>query len=280
MSKIIDGQKLASQVKSKVKAKVKFIKRKGHRPGLATIGVGSDSASKLYIKLKQVACDDVGIYSEHYDLPKSISESELLKLISKLNQRSNINGILVQLPLPKKFDTLKVLSAITAEKDVDGVNPLNIGKLAYGDETFAPATPKGIIYLIEKRAKLKGKHVVIVNHSIVVGKPLALMLLNRHATVTVCNIHTKNLKEQTLKADILVSAVGKPDTITSDMIKRGAIVVDAGISRHGKKIAGDVNFEGVKQKASAITPVPGGVGPLTVAMLLENTVSAACMQYL
>lgn len=280
MKRIIDGAAYASKIKSRVRSRVKRLTALGFRPGLATVSVGSDPASRLYLKLKQNACEEVGIYSEHFNLSSAAKQGDVLKLIGRLNSRPEVNGILVQLPLPKKFDVYEILAGISPEKDVDGFNPANIGRLAYSDESFAPATPKGIAYLLEKTTNLEGKNVVIVNHSIVVGKPLALMLLNRNATVEVCHVHTRNLGSHTCEADILVTAVGRPNLITASMVKKGAVVIDAGISKKAGKVVGDVDFGGVQHKVKAITPVPGGVGPLTIAMLLQNTVSAAEFQYL
>lgn len=271
---VIDGRKHADKILLSNKRRVALLKRKGICPGLATIIVGSDPASKIYVDIKQKACERVGIYTEHYCLPTSVTQGDLLGLIGKLNKRKRIYGILVQLPLPKKFNLQKILSAIDPGKDVDGFNPINLGALMNGDEAMAPATPRGIIHLIETVTKLEGKNVVVVNHSIVVGKPLAMMLLNRDATVSVCHVKTRKLADYTRKADIVVTAVGVPNLIKKDMVKTGAIVIDAGISRVEGKVVGDVH-KGVFKKARAITLVPGGVGPMTVAMIIDNTVNSA-----
>jgi len=277
---IIDGKKLSAEIKEEVKAEVENLnKTLNIRPSLATILVGNNPASEIYVNLKHKACEECKINSLVERFPETITEKELLEKIYELNNNKDINGILVQMPLPRHINPAKIMSAILPLKDVDGFNPVNSGKIANNDETLAPCTPKGVIYMLEKyNIKIEGSEVVIINHSAVVGKPLALMLLNRNATVTVCHIFTKNLKEHTLKADILISAVGKPNLITEDMVKDGAIVIDVGISRSNNKVVGDVDFENVKNKASFITPVPGGVGPMTIAMLLKNTVNACKMQ--
>ncbi|MBM3308723.1 MAG: bifunctional methylenetetrahydrofolate dehydrogenase/methenyltetrahydrofolate cyclohydrolase [Candidatus Altiarchaeales archaeon] len=272
-SRLIEGSKLASEIKEGVKRKSS---RLSFKPGLATVIVGSNPASKMYVSMKQKACVEAGFYFENFELPKNVSEGDLISLIGKLNVNGRIHGILLQLPLPKHINNEKVMESISPGKDVDGFHPLNMGRLMAGDESFAAATPKGIIRMLEEyKVKLEGKNVVVVNHSTVVGKPLALMLLNRNATVSVCHKYTKNLKEYTLKADVLITAVGVPKLVKSDMVKPGVVVVDAGISKSGDKTVGDVDFEGVSKKASLITPVPGGVGPMTIASLLENTLMAA-----
>jgi len=280
MTAIIDGKKLADEIKKEVKKEVEnFEKIYKRKPLLATILVGNNPASEIYVNLKDKACKDVGINSEIYRFSDSITEKELVEEIFRLNNDENVNGILVQMPLPPHIKPERIMSAINPEKDVDGFNPVNAGKLMNKEETLAPCTPKGIIYMLEKyNIPVEGKDVTIINHSPVVGKPLCLMLLSRNATVTVCHVYTKNLKEKTINADILISAVGKPKLITEDMVKENAVVIDVGISRIDKKIFGDVDFENVKDKASFITPVPGGVGPMTVAMLLKNTVNAFKMQ--
>ncbi len=280
MVEIIDGKKLSAEIKEEVKAEVENLnKTLNIRPSLATIIVGNNPASEIYVNLKHKACEECGINSLIERFPETITEKELLEKIYELNNNKDINGILVQMPLPRHINPAKITDAIMPFKDVDGFNPVNSGKILNNDETLAPCTPKGVIYMLEKyNIKIEGREVVIINHSAVVGKPLALMLLNRNATVTVCHVFTKNLKEHTLKADILISAVGKPNLITEDMVKEGAIVIDVGISRSNNKVVGDVDFENVKNKASFITPVPGGAGPMTIAMLLKNTVNACKMQ--
>ncbi|NCN64859.1 MAG: bifunctional methylenetetrahydrofolate dehydrogenase/methenyltetrahydrofolate cyclohydrolase FolD [Candidatus Altiarchaeum hamiconexum] len=281
MAAIIDGKKMASDIKEEIKTEVEnLVKEYRKSPSLATILVGNNPASEIYVSLKYKACKESGINSLIYRFSDTLTEEELLKKISELNANKEINGILVQLPLPKHINTEMIMEAINYKKDVDGFNPVNSGRLMNNCETLAPCTPKGIILMLEKyNVEIEGSNVVIINHSSVVGKPLALMLLSRNATVTVCHIWTKNLKEHTLKADILISAVGKRDLITEDMVKENAVVIDVGISRVNGKISGDVDFKNVKKKASLITPVPGGVGPMTVAVLLKNTVEAFKMQY-
>lgn len=277
---IIDGKELSMQIKEEVKKDVENLRKEYKKsPSLATILVGNDPASEIYINLKDKACKEVGINPIIYRFTSTITEEQLLKKIFELNRSNDINGILVQMPLPSNINTQKVMESIDHIKDVDGFSPINSGKLMNGDETLVPCTPKGVIYSLEKYGvKFEGKDVVIINHSPVVGKPLAMMLLSRNATVTVCHVFTKDLKEHTLKADILISAVGKPNLIIKDMVKENAVVVDVGISRINNKIFGDVDFENVSKKASLITPVPGGVGPMTVAMLLKNTVEAFKIQ--
>jgi methylenetetrahydrofolate dehydrogenase (NADP+)/methenyltetrahydrofolate cyclohydrolase len=274
-AKLIDGKSLAEGVRESLKPRVDALKKKGVTPGLAAVIVGDDPASKLYVKLKTKAASEVGINTVDRRLPASASEDELLGLIRELNKDSSVDGILVQLPLPKHIDKRKVMSAISPEKDVDGFNPLNLGKLFVGVESLAPATPKGVVRLIESVTKVKGKEVVIVSHSTLIGKPLALMLLARNATVSVCHEFTKDLASHTKNADILVSATGVPKLIKASMVKDGAVVIDVGVAKTKEGICGDVDFEAVKKKASCITPVPGGVGPMTVAMVIENTVNAA-----
>ncbi len=280
MAVIVDGKKLASDIKEEVKIEVENLAKKyGKSPSLATILVGNNPASEIYINLKDKASKEVGINSMIYRFSETITEEELFKKILELNVNKDINGILVQMPLPKHINTEKIMEAINYKKDVDGFNPINSGRLMNNNETLASCTPKGVMEMLEKYGvQIEGSNVTIINHSPVVGKPLALMLLSRNATVTVCHIFTKNLKEHTLKADILISAVGKPNLITEDMVKENAVVVDVGISRVNGKILGDIDFENVKKRASFITPVPGGAGPMTVAMLLKNTVEAFKMQ--
>ncbi|MFH1835464.1 MAG: tetrahydrofolate dehydrogenase/cyclohydrolase catalytic domain-containing protein [Methanobacteriota archaeon] len=274
-AQIIDGAKKALEIKASLKKEVKTLSEKGVTPALATILVGDDSSSRIYLKLKEKACVEVGIKSNQFELPADASEGEVISLITKLNSDELVHGILVQLPLPKHLNEYKTLSNINPSKDVDGFHPQNLGKLAFKDEALAPATPKGIVVLLEDLTRLEGKNVCIVNHSIVVGKPLALMLLSRNATVDVCHVYTKNLANHTKAADILISATGVPKLIKKDMVAEGAIVIDVGVSKTEEGITGDVDFEKVKEKASHITPVPGGVGPMTIAILLQNTITAA-----
>lgn len=274
MSCIIDGNLMSSELKEKIKKEVSDLSSYG-TPGLATILVGENPGSKIYVNLKHKSCVEVGINSILKKFPENAAEEDVIKCIRELNEDKSIHGILVQLPLPKHINEKKVMNLIKPEKDVDGFHPINMGNLMIGNEGLVPCTPKGVIYMLsENNIELKGKEVVIVNHSNVVGKPLAAMFLNRNSTVTVCHVYTKNLIEHTTKADILVVGVGIPNFIKEDMIKENAIVIDVGISRVEGKTVGDVDFEKVKNKASLITPVPGGVGPMTIAMLLTNTLTA------
>jgi len=273
---IIDGKALAAGVETETAQRVKKLERKGIVPGLATVLVGENPASQMYIRLKHSACTRVGIRSENVVLPLNSSEEDLIEKIMELNGRADISGILLQLPLPDGHSPRKAMMSILPEKDVDGFHPVNMGALLLGAEKLVPCTPRGIIYALEKMGhKLEGAEAVIVGHSNVVGKPLAAMLLNRNATVQVCHVFTRDLAEHTRDAEILVVAAGVPGLIKKEMVLEGAVVFDVGINRVGDKTVGDVDFEAVKEVASAITPVPGGVGPLTVAMLLDQTVSAA-----
>jgi methylenetetrahydrofolate dehydrogenase (NADP+)/methenyltetrahydrofolate cyclohydrolase len=273
---IIDGKALAADVEVEAAEKVKRLAERGIVPGLATMLVGENPASQMYIRLKHSACTRVGIRSENVVLPENSSEDELIAKIQELNGRADINGILLQLPLPKGLSPQRAMMSILPEKDVDGFHPVNMGALLLGAERLVPCTPRGIIYALERLGKkLEGAEAVIVGHSNVVGKPLAAMLLNRNATVQVCHVFTRDLAEHTRAAEILVVAAGVPALIKKEMVRPGAVVFDVGINRVGDKTVGDVDFDGVKDIASAITPVPGGVGPLTVAMLLSQTVSAA-----
>jgi methylenetetrahydrofolate dehydrogenase (NADP+)/methenyltetrahydrofolate cyclohydrolase len=273
---IIDGKALAAEVEAQAKERVGRLLDRKIAPGLATVLVGDNTASQMYICLKHAACARVGIKSENVVLPADASEGQLLDKIVELNCRPDIHGILLQLPLPKGLDPPRAVAALDPQKDVDGFHPQNMGALLLGAERLVPCTPKGIIYALERLQKnLEGAEAVIVGHSNVVGKPLAAMMLNRNATVQVCHVYTKDLKEHTRDAEVLVVAAGVPGLIKADMVRPGAVVFDVGISRVGEKVVGDVDFEQVKEIAGAITPVPGGVGPLTVAMLLRQTVQAA-----
>ncbi len=272
---LLDGKALSKKIREKIKNKVDDLKNNGVIPGLAVILVGDNPASQLYVNMKTKACEDVGIYSINHRMPSEIAEEELINVIKMLNDNPMVHGILVQLPLPKHIREENVIEAIDYKKDVDGFHPYSVGRLLRGNPLFYPCTPYGIIKLFEEYdIELKGKDVVIVGAGNITGKPLASMLTNAFATVQLCHIHTKNLKEKTKKADILITAVGKPKLITEEMVKEGCVVVDVGISRVGNKVVGDVDFEGVSGKVSYITPVPGGVGPMTIAMLLYNTVKA------
>ncbi|MGD0953789.1 MAG: tetrahydrofolate dehydrogenase/cyclohydrolase catalytic domain-containing protein [Methanotrichaceae archaeon] len=272
---IIDGKAMASQVEAETRSRIAKLMEKGIVTGLAAILVGSNPASQMYVRLKHSACARVGIRSENVQLSEDIDEDKLLAKIEELNRRADIHGIMLELPLPKHLDPRKAMMTIAPEKDVDGFHPENMGALLLGAEKLVPCTPKGIIYALEHLGvKLEGAEAVIVGHSNVVGKPLAAMMLNRNATVQVCHVYTKNLVEHTRRGDILVVAAGVPGLIKADMVMPGAYVFDVGINRVGDKTVGDVDFDTVKDIASAITPVPGGVGPLTVSMMLSQVVSA------
>jgi methylenetetrahydrofolate dehydrogenase (NADP+)/methenyltetrahydrofolate cyclohydrolase len=273
---ILDGRKLSAKIKNELKDEVKVLKEKGINPTLAVILVGEDEASKTYVGMKKRACEEVGIKSLVYKLDESVSEEELLGLIDKINNDPSIHALLIQLPLPKHIDTSKVLQAVNPKKDVDGFHPCNMGKLVEGLDTFAPCTPLGVMELFrEYGIDLYGKDVCVVGASNIVGKPMWALLVNEMATVDICHIATRDLASHTKRADIVIVGVGKPNLITADMVKDGVIVVDIGINKVNGKIVGDVDFENVSKKASYITPVPGGVGPMTIAMLLKNTIKAA-----
>lgn len=257
------------------------LKKEGINPGLAVIIVGDDPASKVYVNNKKKACAEIGIYSEEYALPAETTQDELLELIDKLNNKDDISGILVQLPVPKHIDEETIINAISPKKDVDAFHPVNVGKIMVGNYDFVPCTPAGVMELIkESGIDVAGKECVIVGRSNIVGKPQAMLLLHANGTVTICHSKTKNLKEVTKRADILVAAVGIPEMITGDMIKEDAVVIDVGINRIApKKLVGDVHFESAEKVAGAITPVPGGVGPMTIAMLMRNTLKAAVINH-
>jgi methylenetetrahydrofolate dehydrogenase (NADP+)/methenyltetrahydrofolate cyclohydrolase len=273
---IIDGNALAKDVEKETRARVERLAARGVVPGLATVLVGENPASQMYIRLKHSACSRVGIRSENVVLPESTTEEQLIEKIRELNSRKDTHGILLQLPLPKGLDPRRAMMAIAPKKDVDGFHPENMGALLLGAEKLVPCTPKGIIYALERfGVKLEGAEAVIVGHSNVVGKPLAAMMLNRNATVQVCHVFTKDLASHTRDAEILVVAAGVPALIKKDMVRPGAYIFDVGINRVGNKTVGDVDFEAVKDISAGITPVPGGVGPLTVSMLLSQTVQAA-----
>jgi methylenetetrahydrofolate dehydrogenase (NADP+)/methenyltetrahydrofolate cyclohydrolase len=275
-AKILDGKKLSEKILEELQEQAMELKQKGIIPCLAVVLAGERPDSRLYVKKKQEACKKIGIESKTVFLPEKVSEKELIKEIEKLNSDNSVHGILVQLPLPMHIKQEKIVNAVSPKKDVDGFSAENLGLVAQGIETFASCTAKGIIRLIESTGiKIMGKNACIINHSIVVGKPLALMLLHRNATVSICHRATKNISDFTKKADILVSAVGKKNFVPAEIVKPGAIVIDAGIFLEGKKVFGDIDFEPVKKIASWIAPVPGGVGPMTVACLMENTIIAA-----
>ncbi|MBL3520742.1 bifunctional methylenetetrahydrofolate dehydrogenase/methenyltetrahydrofolate cyclohydrolase FolD [Aliarcobacter lanthieri] len=275
---LLDGKALSAKIKEEVKVEVEqIVKDKKITPGLAVILVGDDAASATYVSSKEKACKDAGIYSVVHKMPSSITEQELLETIEMMNKNPKLDGILVQLPLPKHIDTTTVLEAINPLKDVDGFHPYNVGRMVSNLDSFLPATPFGVMRMFEENSiELSGKNVVVIGSSDIVGKPMASLLINAKATVTVCNSRTKDLKFHTLNADIVVIAVGVPYLLKADMVKDGAIVIDVGINRLDTgKLVGDADFEGLKDKCSYLTPVPGGVGPMTIAMLLKNTIKAA-----
>ena len=282
MAKILNGKEVSQRIKDELKEEVKKLKNDNIFPGLAVIIVGDDPASRVYVNSKKKACEEIGIYSQEYALPENTTQDELLDLVEKLNGDTKINGILVQLPLPSHIDEEAVINAISPKKDVDAFHPVNVGKIMIGNYDFLPCTPAGVMELIkESGIDISGKECVVVGRSNIVGKPQAMLLLHQNGTVTICHSRTKDLAEKTKNADILIAAVGKPNFITGDMIKEGAVVIDVGINRIApKKLVGDVDFESAEKKASAITPVPGGVGPMTIAMLMKNTVKAAIIQKL
>jgi methylenetetrahydrofolate dehydrogenase (NADP+) / methenyltetrahydrofolate cyclohydrolase len=277
-ARLIDGKALAQTIRDRIAAETKDLQAKtGVRPGLATILVGEDPASALYVRSKQKACEAAGIYIEDFKLPATTSQAELLALVEKMNADPKIHGILVQLPLPKQIDTKVILNAVDPMKDADGFHPYNLGRLVEGSPVFEACTPKGIIAMIDSTGvAIEGKRAVVVGRSNIVGKPVALMLLHRHATVTVCHSKTKDLPAVCREADILVVAIGKAKFVTADMVKEGAVVIDVGTNRLADgKFVGDVDFEPVSQRAGWISPVPGGVGPMTITMLLANTLESA-----
>lgn len=277
MAQIIDGKKISSEMRAEISEEVKALAQQGVVPGLAVIIVGEDPASKVYVRNKGRACAEVGIYSEIIEMPESTSETELLAKIAELNARPEINGILVQLPLPRHINESAVIAAISPDKDVDAFSEVNVGKIMIGDFRFLPCTPAGVMELLRRSGiEIEGKNAVVVGRSNIVGKPQAMLLLHANATVTVCHSRTRNLAEICRGADILVVAIGKADFITADMVKPGAVVIDVGMNRRPDgKLTGDVEYAAVSEVAGYITPVPGGVGPMTITMLLRNTVTAA-----
>lgn len=279
MSRIIDGRLISAAVKERVKNEVAALKADSVTVGLAVIIVGEDPASKIYVANKKKACEALGIVSEEYVLSESTTEEELLSLIKTLNNKKSINGILCQLPLPKGLNEKLIINSISPEKDVDAFHPQNVGRIMIGDYDFVPCTPAGIMEMLKYEGiDPAGKTCVVIGRSNIVGKPMAMLLLHANGTVTVCHSKTENLKDICRTADILVAAVGKPRFVTADMVKSGAVVIDVGMNRENGKLCGDVDFEAVKDKAFAITPVPGGVGPMTIAMLMQNTLTAAKRQ--
>ncbi len=277
MLRLIDGKQLAQQRRDEIKKTVETLKQQGIVPGLAVILVGDDSASQVYVRNKEKACQEVGFYSEVHRLPESTTQEQLLQLIDRLNKDSKIHGLLVQLPVPPHIDEKAVIHAISPLKDVDGFLPENMGALLIGEPGAEPCTPKGCLDLIKQTGiSIAGKKAVVVGRSNIVGKPMAIMLLREHATVTICHSKTKNLKEELLAADIIVAAIGKANFITGDMIKDGAVVIDVGMNRlENGKLTGDVDRASLENRDCWLTPVPGGVGPMTITMLLKNTLESA-----
>lgn len=280
MAQKIDGKAIAAACRGDIRERVSQMKGRGISVGLAVIIVGEDSASKVYVANKHKACADAGIESFQYALPEQTTQEELLALVSQLNDDRRVNGILVQLPLPKHIDETAIIHAIDPRKDVDAFHPANVGKIMIGDYDFLPCTPAGVMTLLDKSGiEIAGKHCVIIGRSNIVGKPQAMLMLHRHATVSICHSRTKNLSQITRQADILIAAVGRAKFVTADMVKEGAVVIDIGINRdENGKLCGDVDFAQVEPKVSHITPVPGGVGPMTITTLLENTLRAAQIQ--
>lgn len=280
MAIIIDGKKVSAQVKEQVRIETEEIVKKGIKPGLAVIIVGDDPASRVYVNNKKKACEKVGFLSKEFALPATTTQEELLALVNELNEDKEINGILCQLPLPKGLDEKAVIEAISPLKDVDAFHASNVGKIMIGDYDFLPCTPAGVMEMLHSyNIPVEGKECVVIGRSNIVGKPMAMLLLHENGTVTITHSRTKNLKEVTKRADILVAAIGKPKFVTADMVKEGAVVIDVGMDRdENGKLCGDVDFENVKEKCSAITPVPGGVGPMTIAVLMKNTLKACKIQ--
>ena len=273
---LIDGKKVSGQIRKRLAEEVQELKKKtGKTPGLATVLVGDDPASAVYVRNKNKICGELGFQSFEQKLSADTSEEKLLQLVSELNSNQDIHGILVQLPLPDQIDSEKILQAIDPRKDVDGFHPINVGKLVVGNALLTPCTPTGIIALLDHYdIEISGKHAVIIGRSNIVGKPVSMLLLHRNATITICHSRTQNLEEVTRSADILVAAVGRANFVTDEMVSEGTVVIDVGINRVDGKLTGDVDFEPVSKKASHITPVPGGVGPMTIALLMENTLKA------
>lgn len=277
MAELIDGKAIAADMRQEIAADTSTLISQGITPGLAVVLVGEDPASRVYVSMKEKACASAGIFSDEHKLPAETSEEDLLALIARLNADERIDGILVQLPLPEHIDEAKVLEAISPDKDVDGFHPYNVGRLVTGNPLFQPCTPYGVMKMLERTGvDLKGKEVVVVGRSNIVGKPVALMCLAEHATVTICHSRTQDLPQKVAAADVVIAAVGRPEMIKGDWIKPGAVVIDVGVNRVGeKKLVGDVEFESACHNAAAITPVPGGVGPMTITMLLYNTLVSA-----
>lgn len=279
MANLISGKEVSAKVKAEVREETAKLIEKGIKPGLAVVIVGDDPASRVYVNSKKKACEEVGFASFEYALPAETTQEELLALVEKLNKDKSVDGILCQLPLPKHIDENSIINAIIPEKDVDAFHPFNVGKIMIGDFAFLPCTPAGVMELIDSTGvEISGKTCVVIGRSNIVGKPMSMLLLHKNGTVTTCHSRTKNLAEVCKAADILVASVGRPKFVTDDMVKEGAVVIDVGINRlEDGSLCGDVDFESVEKKASYITPVPGGVGPMTIAMLMKNTLTAAKM---
>ena len=276
MAQIISGKETAAKIRERLRAQIDQLRQKGYQPGLAVVIVGDDPASQVYVRNKEKACKEVGIAAQTFALPKETTQQELMALIDTLNARSDVHGILVQLPLPRHLDEHQVINAILPEKDVDAFHPVNGGKIMIGDFDYVPCTPAGVMALLEEaQIDVSGKRAVVIGRSNIVGKPQAMLLLHKNATVTICHSKTQHLEEITRQADIIVVAIGKAHFLRGDMVKDGVVVIDVGMNRlENGKLAGDVDFDTVAPKASYITPVPGGVGPMTITMLLQNTVTA------
>ncbi|WP_368182510.1 bifunctional methylenetetrahydrofolate dehydrogenase/methenyltetrahydrofolate cyclohydrolase FolD [Anaerotruncus rubiinfantis] len=276
-AKLIDGKAVSAALRENLKAEVAALAEDGITPGLAVVIVGEDPASKVYVRNKKKACEELGMYSEEYALQEETTQEELLALVGKLNKKPDIDGILVQLPLPKHLDEKQVIAAISPDKDVDAFHAANVGKIMIGDYKFLPCTPAGVMELIHSAGiVVEGKECVVIGRSNIVGKPMAMLLMHENGTVTICHSRTKNLAEVCRRADILVAAIGKAKFVTADMVKEGATVIDVGMNRdENGKLCGDVDFDSVCEVAGAITPVPGGVGPMTITMLMKNTINAA-----
>lgn len=277
MATIMDGKALSLKLKEQMKQRIEQLKQQGINPKLVVVLVGDNSASQVYVRNKHKSCGEVGIESEVITMPEQTTQQEMLEVVERLNQDETVDGILVQLPLPKQIDEKTVLRSILPEKDVDGFHPVNVGLLSIGDECFAPATPSGIIAMFQEYGiNIAGKNCVVIGRSNIVGKPMAALLLKNNATVSICHSKTEDLASYTRRADVVIVATGRRHTLTADMVKEGAVVVDVGMNRNEQgKLCGDVDYEEVKEKASFITPVPGGVGPMTITELLENTIQAA-----
>ena len=272
--KIIDGKKIAGIIKKEASKELENLYNQYKiKPNITTIKIGNDSSSDLYLRLRDNACKEIGITSNHLEFPDDVTEKEIINSINKLNSDNKVHGILIQFPIPNHISANKLFKSIQPNKDVEGFNPHNLGKTLIGDESIIPCTPLAVLKILEyEKEKIEGKDIVIINHSNIVGKPLAILLLNRNATTSICHVFTKNLKDYTKKADILISAIGKPNIITKDFVKEGAFIIDVGIAKNKNGITGDVDFNSVKDKINKLTPVPGGVGPITVACSIKNMI--------